>query len=159
MDRSEDLFKKLDEENVIHGDESVLGLYLALKDQMSITTKYSDKEENKVQKDKEKLREYLKEIDKRADVIKKNFFPDEDHKIIPWIRSYCKAQDYYSQNKTLLPEVEEVWNFNGTKFKVYNWVKSQRTLYNRGLLSESKIKLLDEIGMVWEPQKSKYHNG
>ena len=35
------------------------------------------------------------------------------------------------------------------------WIKSQRQAYKKGMLSKEKIELLEQIGMVWQLQKSK----
>lgn len=38
------------------------------------------------------------------------------------------------------------------------WVANQRKLRNRGALSEEKIKILDSIGFIWEPQEEAWMN-
>ena len=66
-----------------------------------------------------------------------------------WLEMYFLAKNFYNDfNDLLIPQRYEK---NGKKLG--RWISDQRTKYNKGKLEAEKIKLLEEIDMVWDATK------
>lgn len=68
-----------------------------------------------------------------------------------WLQKYWMAKKYYIEYGNL--NVPSHFNSNyildkNTK-KLWNWISRQRTVNKEGKLSEVKVKLLEDIGMIW----------
>lgn len=69
-----------------------------------------------------------------------------------WLENYFLAKKYYNEHGDLLIPHTYVINYRNKKINLGAWISTQRTKYNRKNISESdsvKMKLLEEIGMVW----------
>ena len=64
-----------------------------------------------------------------------------------WLEKYQIAKNYYEANGDLLIPATYISN-NG--IKIGSWIRTQRAFRKNGLLSEKRISMLNEIGMVWE---------
>ena len=72
---------------------------------------------------------------------------EKEDKLSIWNKRYLEAKEYYEKYRNLIiPRTEEF-------SELYNWVKNQRGKYNidpeKCKLSNEQIRLLEEIGMVW----------
>ena len=65
-----------------------------------------------------------------------------------WLEKYEIAKKYYMENGNLLMAFD--YMIDG--FELGKWVSRQRHLYNYKQLSDEKISLLNEIGMIWEKE-------
>lgn len=73
-------------------------------------------------------------------------------RIFSWEDKYKLAKKYYEENGDLLIPHTYVINYRNKKINLGTWISTQRTKYNKKNISELdsvKIKLLDEIGMIW----------
>ena len=66
-----------------------------------------------------------------------------------WLQNYWLAKKYYTKCGNL--EVPSSYQFSGDKNqkKLWSWISMQRMNYQDKKLSEAKIKLLEDIEMVW----------
>ena len=74
-----------------------------------------------------------------------------------WLKKYELAKRYYKEHGNLLvPRVYKI-ELNNEIIDLGAWINNQRQAYknrNNRHISEKKIKLLEEIGMVWSSEKS-----
>ena len=63
-----------------------------------------------------------------------------------WVIYYTLAKDYYKEHGNLL--IPQRYIINGRNLG--NWIGKQREYYNKSILSEEKIKLLEDINMIWD---------
>lgn len=74
-----------------------------------------------------------------------------------WLKKYKLAKIYYEENGNLLiPATYETKNEEGSIIKLGVWINRQRKFYKNNNLEEWKIKLLDEIEMVWFVMPKRY---
>lgn len=66
-----------------------------------------------------------------------------------WNKKYILARNYYFKNNNLLIHIDYVEN----DIAIGSWIDKQRQKYKNNKLSSEKIKLLEEIGMVWSLRK------
>ena len=83
----------------------------------------------------------------------------ESVKDIAWEKFYTAAKDYFTEYGNLLPAVTDK-AYHGVKLA--QWVAQLRSSRKSGIgsayLTDERIKLLDEIGMVWDvPDLSLIH--
>lgn len=99
---------------------------------------------NKLSSERKKLIETFsnKVNDKRAENLSR----------LKWMKNYELAKKYFMMHGNLrIPNTYEV-EVNGEIIKLGDWINSQRSSYKgrRAKISEKQIKLLNEIGMIWE---------
>lgn len=99
---------------------------------------------NKLSSERKKLIEAFsnKVNDKRAENLSR----------LKWMKNYELAKKYFMMHGNLrIPNTYEV-EVNGEIIKLGDWINSQRSSYKgrRAKISEKQIKLLNEIGMIWE---------
>lgn len=70
-----------------------------------------------------------------------------------WHIMYDLAKSYYDKNKNLL--VSQSSSDEETRL-IGIWLANQRQLRKNNILSEYKIQLLDDIGMIWDVNKDKW---
>lgn len=75
-----------------------------------------------------------------------------------WYDMYMLAKKYYEKNNNLLIPGSYILVDNGKRIKLGKWIIIQRYFKNNGELEEEKIKLLNEIKMVWDLSQSKWMN-
>lgn len=68
-----------------------------------------------------------------------------------WDNAYTFAKKYFEKNGNLL--IPSAYKTE-TGFSLGQWLQNQRKAFNRGTLDEARKKLLNQIGMVWNPQNS-----
>lgn len=68
-----------------------------------------------------------------------------------WGEAYLEAQDYYLSYGNLLVPFGYI---TSSGRKLGNWISEQRCQFKKNNLSSEKIKLLNEIGMVWQVANS-----
>ena len=75
-----------------------------------------------------------------------------------WLQMYITAKRYYLQYGNLaVPSTFNTTYYIGKNgIKLSNWISTQRQQYRKRKLSEEKIKLLEDIGMIWNAQKYRY---
>ena len=79
--------------------------------------------------------------------------------ILEWEENYKLAEEYYIKNDHLeIPQNYKVTLEDGTIVNLGYWINNQRRLYKKGILSEDRIKLLENIGMKWEILRIKKTN-
>lgn len=66
-----------------------------------------------------------------------------------WYQTYLLAKQYYEKNGDLLINANYEVSYNGKIIKLGDWINTQRKLYKNHKLNDTKIGLLEEIGMVW----------
>lgn len=69
---------------------------------------------------------------------------------ISWEENYEKLKQYYLENNTC-----RIYHTHGDSY-LYRWSIYQRRARKEGVLSEERIKKLDEIGYEWEYKKRKF---
>ena len=74
-----------------------------------------------------------------------------------WNKMYELAKKYYEHYDNLkIPKMFKTINGYEIDEKGYNlgvWIATQKTNYNKSILSEDKIEKLEEIGMMWNIRK------
>ena len=91
----------------------------------------------------------------KEELINALFSLDEDNKIKTkndkkWYDLYNLAKEYYNHSGNIeIPSEYEVI-VNGKVKKLGQWLNLQRKSYKKGKLSEERINLLNELGMIWE---------
>ena len=68
-----------------------------------------------------------------------------------WDSAYAFAKKYFEENGNLL--IPSTYRTE-TGFALGQWVQNQRKAYNNGTIFETRRKLLNQIGMVWNPPDS-----
>ncbi len=70
-----------------------------------------------------------------------------------WNEMFIFAKQYYEYNGNLLVPSKYT-----TENKMYlgSWIRTQRKHYKNGMLSKEKVKLLESIGMVWDPFEAQW---
>ncbi len=66
-----------------------------------------------------------------------------------WKRNYELAKAYYEQYGDLFMPVRYISILDGEVIKLGYWIDTQRQAYKNNRLSEKKISLLNNIGMIW----------
>lgn len=71
---------------------------------------------------------------------------------LKFMKHYSLCKEYYEENGNLLIPADYVVYKNGEKINLGFWINSQRMSYKgkRAGLSDEKIKMLEEVGMIWE---------
>lgn len=64
-----------------------------------------------------------------------------------WLEKYEKAKQYYKEHGNLNVRNGYVTD---DEVKLGVWISSQRENYNKGVLTEEQIELLEQIGMSWQ---------
>lgn len=72
--------------------------------------------------------------------------------LLSWAESYELAKKFYEDHHHLLIPV----NYTIDGYNIRNWILNQRRKYHKNLLSEDKIKLLNEIEMVWDKPEEEW---
>ncbi len=67
-----------------------------------------------------------------------------------WKEMYLDAKDFYEKHGTLANVPVDYPGKSGTS--LYTWILNQRRTRRKGKMNEEKIRLLDQIGFIWEPQ-------
>lgn len=78
----------------------------------------------------------------------------EGKKRVPWENYYCEAEKYYKEHGNL--RVPLLYSSNG--LNLGRWVDRQRLVKRgneKGILTETQIELLNNIGMNWGKEKSR----
>ncbi len=131
-----------------HGNLVIPNNYLVTVDHEEILLKSWYKKQKSMLKQKELSPEKEK-------LINGLFSLDEDNKIKTendkkWMFFYNLAKEYYNHSGNIkIPSEYEVI-VNGKVKKLGKWIDRQRTIYKKGKLNEEMIKLLNELGMIWE---------
>lgn len=68
-----------------------------------------------------------------------------ESKYLSWQESYLLAKKYYEEHGNLRITEEEYEGYTLSK-----WIRVQRGYYKKGILSDDKIALLNNIGMIWD---------
>lgn len=144
----EEDFERLKNENVVKGDYSNLEHFFDLKEKSNV---YSDDNEKK-----DIDLAFYNKITSETEKIKTKYFANRYHTMNNWIKNYLLAKEYYKERGNLLPTQGEAYFHRGYKIKIDEWVMRQRYLYKIKKLQNNQIKLLDEIGMVWQIEKRNY---
>lgn len=71
-----------------------------------------------------------------------------------WLEKYEIAKKYYMENGNLLM----AFDYAIDDFELGKWISRQKHLYNYKELSDEKISLLNEIGMVWNLEEIQNNN-
>ncbi len=67
-----------------------------------------------------------------------------------WLRYYNLAKEYYKKYENLLiPQDYVAIDEDNNEINLGSWIMKQRQKYKKGILSTTRINLLNEIGMVW----------
>lgn len=69
-----------------------------------------------------------------------------------WTQNYLIAKEYFKKNKNLLIKRNEV--IDGVRIGV--WIGTQRKNYRLGLLSKTRVELLNNLNMTWKMDSGKY---
>lgn len=71
---------------------------------------------------------------------------------LKFMKYYSLCKEYYEENGNLLIPADYVVYKNGEKINLGFWINSQRMSYKgkRAKLSDEKIKMLEQLGMIWE---------
>lgn len=69
----------------------------------------------------------------------------DDKLAIKWERKYQLAKEYYEKNGNLQVPFDYIID----DIKLGSWIVSQRRYYKNGKLSEEKVEMLNDIGMIW----------
>lgn len=76
-----------------------------------------------------------------------------------WDKSYSIAKKYYEYYGNLDVHINfktlDCINYDEKGIDLRNWVNKQRSYYNNGSLSDEKISLLNDIGMIWNREDNK----
>lgn len=67
-----------------------------------------------------------------------------------WIRNYELAKKYFEKYGNLLIAAQHLEYIDGQRILIGGWIASQREKYKLNKLTDEQIKLLEEIGMVWD---------
>lgn len=67
-----------------------------------------------------------------------------------WIRNYEIAKKYFEKYGNLLIAAQHLEYVDGQRILIGGWIASQREKYKLNKLTDEQIKLLEEIGMVWD---------
>lgn len=83
-----------------------------------------------------------------------------NNKQIQWLMMYESARGYYLIHGNLcIPNMyKDIYLPDRNGEKLYNWILTQRQNYRREKLSQDRIKLLEEIGMIWNADTYKTNN-
>lgn len=73
-----------------------------------------------------------------------------------WEEFYGAAQAYRAEHGHL--DVPRVWT-TPAGLALGNWISSQRTLRRQQLLCGERVRLLDQIGMIWNAHDAKWEHG
>ena len=73
-----------------------------------------------------------------------------------WQTGYEHAQEYYKKNGNLNVSQDYICDDGYT---LNNWIAAQRKAYKNGKLTDERIRLLSNIGMIWNQNDSKWDNG
>lgn len=106
-----------------------------------IATQRREYQKKNLSKDKVEL---LKEIGMRFEY---------KHNIVDWEDAYRLAKNYYKTygNLKIIQRFKTIdgINYDEEGYTLGIWITSQRRMYKQGKLSESRIKMLERIGMIW----------
>lgn len=78
-----------------------------------------------------------------------------------WLKKYELAKKYYEKHGDLLIPRSYVVMHGNENIKLGNWINTQKMAYKGTYhvrISEEQIRLLEEIGMVWDVKKYKKEN-
>lgn len=76
-----------------------------------------------------------------------------------WDENYELAKSYYLEHENLkIPFNYTVKNVIGQIVRLGAWISRQRIKFKEGRLDDEKIKLLEEIGMIWSVRKNRIDN-
>ena len=73
-----------------------------------------------------------------------------------WAMHYREAKAFYEENGHLIVP-QNVLTADG--IKLAGWIKEQRQKRTKGGLTSEQIRLLDEIGCIWEPTDARWESG
>ena len=76
-------------------------------------------------------------------------------KTISWDETYLQAKQYYKKNGDLLIPEKYITDEG---IKLGYWIKRQRSNYKNNQLSSERIKLLEDIGMVWSVRNNQWND-
>ncbi len=76
--------------------------------------------------------------------------PDEEK----WLKMYEYAKEYYLEHHDLAVPSKYCFVDNGKKITLGTWVMMQKVAYYKGKMSETRYKMLSDIGMVWEKKRT-----
>lgn len=94
--------------------------------------------------------------DEQVELLKKIGFTTESVIDRNWDSMYALAQKYYDLHGDLNINAKYI-SENGEKLGV--WISGQRYSYKNNRLSESRIKKLEQIGMVWSRDTGRWNVG
>lgn len=69
-----------------------------------------------------------------------------------WDETYAIAKEYYEENGNL----DGIRNIKIDGKNIYQWLGDQIKSYNKGTLSEERIQLLEQIGVVWNKNEARW---
>ncbi len=72
-----------------------------------------------------------------------------------WNRLYLEAKKFNEENNRF-PTTTDVKKYPEMN-ELYRWIIRQRKAFNEGKLSEDRVKLLNELGMVWDLSDAKWN--
>ncbi len=75
-----------------------------------------------------------------------------------WNKMYLLCKEYYEKNNNLLIPGTYTLFIDGEEIKLGKWIIIQRYLKNTNVLDEEKIRLLNDINMVWKLNDLKWMN-
>ena len=67
-----------------------------------------------------------------------------------WDEQFERVKNFYSKGITFIPRNDSP-SYKDTFESLSSWIKSQRRLNKKGLLSKQKIKMLNSINFIWDP--------
>lgn len=72
-----------------------------------------------------------------------------------FVTGYNHAKKYYEEHHNLLVPA----TYQTADFGLGNFIRKQRSYYKVGKLSQERIKLLEDIGMVWDVREYEFNQG
>lgn len=142
------LYKEVLEFYKEHGNLIIPNDYLVTVSHEEILLKSWYKNQKSMLKLKELSAEKEKLINELIMLNENNKIKTENDK--NWFEIYNVAVNYYKEHGDLKVPYTYVYEKDGIKINLGQWVISQRQNYGNNKISADKIKLLDKIGMKWE---------
>lgn len=73
-----------------------------------------------------------------------------------WDAAFQKAEEYYDENGNInnIPA-----DYRPDGIKLLNWIRTQRSSYNNGKLTQERIEKLESLDIIWNPQDALWDMG
>ena len=86
--------------------------------------------------------------------LKRIGFQERSVKKRNWLRDYEQAKNYYAKHGDLRVPSKYV---TSEGMRLGTWISTQRNAYRNGTLSDEQIQLLEQIGMEWNRDQTKWN--